>query len=344
MVSTHTGEILCEAGQTIDQALAEQLLAAKDRTPVRLLEARRQCASTRHLLDLFGSRVKLHQPLVLAEVITSPRGQESFAALPGTPIDNVLLQELEGWRKPTRVPPARLVAKVRRGDRGEVVEMSLKDLLADIETHPPLTRDNLIGKRLAADLVFEGEAAPVVAAYQRVTGPIADLIIDHGVQELTAIQVDETIERTLEEDWQLLQRRLEEYLRKLRASSSDAVREMLRKFGEVVTVFCPNPDAQQQKTWLLQLVEHLVEHESPAVAGLLGPPEVAALGVAVLEVVYSLLRPGDPPSVESGRSLLRSMFFDLRRYDLARVGRHKINRKLLLADRYGIDIRWTSAR
>lgn len=49
--------------------------------------------------------------------------------------------------------------------------------------------------------------------------------------------------------------------------------------------------------------------------------------------VYKRLRPGEPPTVESAQSLLNSMFFDPRRYDLAKVGRYKFNKKLALATR-----------
>ncbi len=44
--------------------------------------------------------------------------------------------------------------------------------------------------------------------------------------------------------------------------------------------------------------------------------------------IYKRLRPGEPPAVESARNLLNSLFFDSRRYDLAKVGRYKINKKL----------------
>jgi DNA-directed RNA polymerase subunit beta len=49
--------------------------------------------------------------------------------------------------------------------------------------------------------------------------------------------------------------------------------------------------------------------------------------------IYKRLRPGEPPTVESAQSLINSMFFDDRRYDLAKVGRHKYNKKLALATR-----------
>ncbi len=49
--------------------------------------------------------------------------------------------------------------------------------------------------------------------------------------------------------------------------------------------------------------------------------------------IYKRLRPGEPPTVESARSLLDSLFFDPRRYDLAGVGRYKLNKKLALRRR-----------
>ncbi len=49
--------------------------------------------------------------------------------------------------------------------------------------------------------------------------------------------------------------------------------------------------------------------------------------------IYRRLRPGEPPTVESSRSLLQMLFFDPKRYDLARVGRYKFNKKLAIASR-----------
>ena len=49
--------------------------------------------------------------------------------------------------------------------------------------------------------------------------------------------------------------------------------------------------------------------------------------------LYKKIRPGEPLSVESAESLITSMFFDARRYDLAKVGRYKFNKKLALKNR-----------
>ena len=49
--------------------------------------------------------------------------------------------------------------------------------------------------------------------------------------------------------------------------------------------------------------------------------------------IYKKLRPGEPPTVESASSLLNALFFDAKRYDLAKVGRYKFNKKLALCYR-----------
>ncbi|AIF68294.1 DNA-directed RNA polymerase subunit beta [Terribacillus saccharophilus] len=53
---------------------------------------------------------------------------------------------------------------------------------------------------------------------------------------------------------------------------------------------------------------------------------------ALLEI-YERLRPGEPPTVENAKSLLVSRFFDPKRYDLAHVGRYKMNKKLHIKNR-----------
>ena len=63
---------------------------------------------------------------------------------------------------------------------------------------------------------------------------------------------------------------------------------------------------------------------------------------ALLEI-YKRVRPGEPPSVESARNYFRSAFFESRRYDLSRVGRYKLNRKLgpeikRIEETFGIDL------
>ncbi len=59
---------------------------------------------------------------------------------------------------------------------------------------------------------------------------------------------------------------------------------------------------------------------------------------ALIEV-YKKLRPGDPPTGDNAEKLVESLFFNFRRYDLGRVGRYKLNKKLsAVADRMGINL------
>ena len=55
------------------------------------------------------------------------------------------------------------------------------------------------------------------------------------------------------------------------------------------------------------------------------PPQNYQEGLLEL---YKKIRPGEPLAVESAESLIMAMFFDPRRYDLAKVGRYKFNKKL----------------
>jgi DNA-directed RNA polymerase subunit beta len=65
-----------------------------------------------------------------------------------------------------------------------------------------------------------------------------------------------------------------------------------------------------------------------------GPSErdrVASKKYALLDF-YKRIRPGDPPTAENARNLVHTLFFNPRRYDLGRVGRHKLNKRLRLDD------------
>jgi DNA-directed RNA polymerase subunit beta len=62
-----------------------------------------------------------------------------------------------------------------------------------------------------------------------------------------------------------------------------------------------------------------------------------------LKDIYRRLRPGDPPTVNNAKALLKRLFFDPKKYDLTRVGRYKINQKLGLGDKISSDQRVLTA-
>src|SRR6187401_2047038 len=78
--------------------------------------------------------------------------------------------------------------------------------------------------------------------------------------------------------------------------------------------------------------------ETPYIASTLDKDSTTTRGEALIEV-YKKLRPGDPPTGDNAEKLVESLFFNFRRYDLGRVGRYKLNKKLTaVADRMGITL------
>ena len=72
--------------------------------------------------------------------------------------------------------------------------------------------------------------------------------------------------------------------------------------------------------------------EEPKIVATLAKDTASNYQEGLLEL-YKKIRPGEPLAVESAESLIMSMFFDPRRYDLAKVGRYKFNKKLMLRNR-----------
>ena len=72
--------------------------------------------------------------------------------------------------------------------------------------------------------------------------------------------------------------------------------------------------------------------EEPKLMATIQKDTIKTQDEALIEI-YKKLRPGELPTVEAARSLFNGLFFDARRYDLAKVGRYKYNKKLNLATR-----------
>ena len=72
--------------------------------------------------------------------------------------------------------------------------------------------------------------------------------------------------------------------------------------------------------------------EDPRILATLEKDACKSYEDAMLEI-YRKLRPGEPPTVDSAESLMHTLFFDPRRYDLSAVGRYKFNKKLALWNR-----------
>ncbi len=143
----------------------------------------------------------------------------------------------------------------------------------------------------------------------------------------------------------------------LPAQSCESDREILDRFGSRVTLEAPDADmltgkyvveditdaagktlvpaysriekemAKRLAALELPSLEVLEVHKYIAATLDMEDPKVVDRQTAMLDI-YHKIRPGDPATPDSAVSLLQSMFFDSRRYDLAKVGRHKLNKKL----------------
>jgi DNA-directed RNA polymerase subunit beta len=89
---------------------------------------------------------------------------------------------------------------------------------------------------------------------------------------------------------------------------------------------------------MVALFSRIDTGETPYIASTLDKDSTNTRGEALIEV-YKKLRPGDPPTGDNAEKLVESLFFNFRRYDLGRVGRYKLNKKLSgVADRMGISL------
>src|SRR4029079_3484059 len=89
---------------------------------------------------------------------------------------------------------------------------------------------------------------------------------------------------------------------------------------------------------MVALFSRIDTGETPYIQSTLEKDSTNTRGEALIEV-YKKLRPGDPPTGDNAEKLVESLFFNFRRYDLGRVGRYKLNKKLsAVADRMGITL------
>jgi len=78
---------------------------------------------------------------------------------------------------------------------------------------------------------------------------------------------------------------------------------------------------------IVEVFKHIIDPERDFIQETIDRDITHNVEEGLIEM-YKKLRPGDPPTLENARSLINSLFFNARRYDLGRVGRYKLNRKL----------------
>jgi len=103
--------------------------------------------------------------------------------------------------------------------------------------------------------------------------------------------------------------------------------------GEVVVEagadFTPEVVAVLKKLGVKQVKAVLSNPNDVSILNTLRKDSTRSIETALVEV-YKKMRPGDPPTLDNAKNLMENLFFNKKRYDLARVGRYKLNKKLAL--------------
>jgi len=183
--------------------------------------------------------------------------------------------------------------------------LAFEDRTAIVRLHPDVHRDET---RVAEDIKAPRHREPVVQAGKRLNPRLIARLQELGIDRIPVKP---------------------EHLEGRRTGS----RVVDRQTGEVLL----EPNQELTPTVLAQLMARSIvpfkvihvspEKNDPSVYETLARDVHKNPDEALVEM-YRRLRPGDPPTVESARALFRGMFLDSRRYDLARVGRFMLNKKL----------------
>ncbi len=191
------------------------------------------------------------------------------------------------------------------------------------------TQDSL-GRKLAEPLVDEETGEVLVEAWTLVTKDVLKKIEGHSVQAKVAVEMDSTPADTTGDILELFSTKekiaspVRDQLRGRRLSH-EIIDPKTQKV--VVKAYAKITEEAAKKIENLKLDEVEALNINQYVEATIDQDTTHNKEEALIDI-YHKVRPGDPATRDSAKNLLNSMFFDTRRYNLARVGRYKLNKKL----------------
>ncbi|MBI2879001.1 MAG: DNA-directed RNA polymerase subunit beta, partial [Candidatus Rokubacteria bacterium] len=183
--------------------------------------------------------------------------------------------------------------------------LGLEDGVAQIRLNPEIHRE---GTRVAEEIRPPRHREPVIQAGKRLNAKIVARLEELGIERIP-VRADDLVGRRTA--GRVVDRKTGEVLLEANQELTSAVLSQL--MGRPVAPF--------------KLLYANPAKTDPAIHETLARDVHKNPDEALVEM-YRRLRPGDPPTVESARALFRGMFLDPRRYDLARVGRFMLGKKL----------------
>src|SRR5215471_10215965 len=212
----------------------------------------------------------------------------------------------------------RRAAENRPLQPGELVGMSKEEILSNFYGTiafrrgsqgwmTPFREENFKGK-LASDLRDAGTGEVVLAAGERVTPRVARRLREEGLTDILVTEED-LISRYFASD-----------------VINEETGEVYFEGGDEITTVALT---QLKEVGIDELPVLDIDHESdgPHIRNTLAIDKNATREDALIDI-YRVMRPGEPPTLETAEALFNSLFFDPERYELSAVGRVKMNRLL----------------
>ncbi|MBR2459996.1 MAG: DNA-directed RNA polymerase subunit beta [Clostridia bacterium] len=207
--------------------------------------------------------------------------------------------------------PLRVKVRLRNAESGEVTEKSI--FMGDF----PLMTDN-------GTFVINGAERVIVSQIVRSPGAYYAVQIDRSGKKLYSTTIIPYRGAWLEYETDMN----DMFHVRIDKNRKMAVTVLLRALGiekdeDIIELFGDDPKIMTTLAKDGVVAAALGNNNEPSIS----------YGDAAVKIIYTKLRPGEPPTVESGRTLINNYFFDPRRYDLAPVGRYKYDKKFGIATR-----------
>jgi DNA-directed RNA polymerase subunit beta len=202
---------------------------------------------------------------------------------------------------------------------GEAVGMSKEDILDffyDTVTFKeakggwktPFDAERMRGIKLEQDLINAKSGKVIAEAGQKVTPRLSKKLEADGLKEIL-VPVEELIGRYISCDL------INESTGEIHAEAGEEItEELLEQFAEIGIKELPTLN-----------IDHT--NVGPYIRNSLASDKNASREDALIDI-YRVMRPGEPPTLETAEAMLKSLFFDSERYDLSAVGRVKMNSRL----------------
>ncbi len=174
----------------------------------------------------------------------------------------------------------------------------------------PLDTERMRGAKLSADLINAADGAVVAEAGRKMTGALDRKLSEAGVKELL-VSDRELLGQYLADDI------INEETGEIHFEAGDELTEdMIARLAEI--------EVGALKTLAIDHVS-----VGPYIRNTLAVDRNRSREEALMDI-YRVMRPGEPPTLDSAESMFNSLFFDAERYDLSAVGRVKMNARLAL--------------